>query len=111
MTLTLPLPPSANVYWRMWRNRMVVSTEAKNYKIAAGWQAKAAGVEPLRGPVAVTMHVYRARKAGDLDNKIKCLFDALNGIAWEDDSQVVELHAYMHDDKNAPRVEIEMQDK
>ncbi len=110
MTLTLPLPPSANVYWRMWRGHMVVSTEAKNYKVAAGWMAKAAGVEPLRGAVAVTMTVYRARKSGDLDNRIKVTMDAMNGIAWEDDSQVVELHAYLRDDKNAPRIELSIQE-
>ena len=108
MNITLPLPPSANRYWRTYKGRTVVSEEAKTYKVAAGWMARAAGVEPLRGPVAVTLRVFRGRKAGDLDNKIKVCLDSLNGIAWDDDSQVVELHAFMADDKQNPRVEVEL---
>jgi hypothetical protein len=33
---------------------------------------------------------------------------ALNGIAYCDDSQVVELHAYRLDDKDHPRVEVQV---
>ena len=29
----------------------------------------------------------------DVDNLIKALFDGLNGVAWEDDAQVVEVKA------------------
>jgi len=31
------------------------------------------------------------KRIGDLDNFIKCATDALNGVAYEDDSQIVEL--------------------
>lgn len=106
MTLTLPLPPSANRYWRNYRGRMVVSDEAKTYKLAAGWTAKAQGAELLDGEVSMVMKFYRARKSGDLDNKIKVTLDALQGVIYADDSQVVELHAYRYDDKDNPRVEI-----
>jgi hypothetical protein len=37
---------------------------------------------------------------------IKVLVDALQGIAYSNDSQVSELHAYLHDDKARPRVEV-----
>lgn len=30
----------------------------------------------------------------DLDNVVKSCLDALNGLAYQDDSQVVEIHAY-----------------
>jgi Holliday junction resolvase RusA-like endonuclease len=32
-----------------------------------------------------------------LDNRAKVALDALNGIVWDDDSQVVELHLYRQD--------------
>ena len=30
---------------------------------------------------------------GDIDNYVKSVFDAFNGVVWEDDAQVVELRA------------------
>lgn len=30
----------------------------------------------------------------DVDNLLKTVLDGLNGVAWEDDSQVTELHGY-----------------
>lgn len=106
--LTLPYPPSANRYWRTWRNRVVLSRDAREYKEQAWWEAKAQGVEPLAGEVAVTIHIYRPIKRGDLDNRLKVVIDALNGVAYGDDKQIIELHAFRHDDKQNPRVEIEV---
>jgi crossover junction endodeoxyribonuclease RusA len=108
MTLTLPLPPSSNRYWRNFRGRMVVSAEAKAYKEQVGWLARVAGVELLVGDVAVTMRIYRAAKRGDTDNFLKVGLDSLNGIAYTDDSQIVRIVAERYDDKHNPRVEVEV---
>lgn len=108
VTLTLPYPPSANRYWRMVRNHPVVSKDARAYKDGAGMVARHHGMAPFTGPVALTVHLYRPQRSGDLSNRIKILEDALNGISWQDDSQIVELHAYLHDDKANPRAEIEI---
>jgi Holliday junction resolvase RusA-like endonuclease len=35
--------------------------------------------------------VFPIKRTGDIDNKAKCILDALNGIAYNDDCQVVEL--------------------
>lgn len=103
----LPIPPSANRYWRNVRGNMVVSSEAKHYKHSAGWLAKAAGVrEPLTGPVAVMIGYYRPERRGDLDNRLKCLLDALNGIAYTDDSQVVAIISYRQESPKNGRIEI-----
>lgn len=103
---TLPYPPSSNVYWRTFRNRVVVSAEAKAYKRDAAIEARRQGVPKLLGKVGVRLHVYRPQKSGDLDNRFKVALDALNKVAWEDDDQVVELHGYRRDDKDNPRVEV-----
>lgn len=104
--LTLPLAPSANRYWRHFRGRTVVSAEAREYKETVGWICREHGIEPLEGDVVLTLDVYRARKAGDLDNKIKCCLDALNSHTWHDDKQIVEIHARRFDDKKNPRIEV-----
>lgn len=103
-----PLAPSANKYWRMAGGRVVVSSEAANYKITFKMLARCSTPRPvvLTGPVAVTIDVYRERKSGDLDNRIKICLDAMEGVFFENDSQVRELHAYLHEDRHDPRVEV-----
>lgn len=104
--LTLPYPPSANVYWRIWKNRVIVSREARAYKEGVRVRCKLMRAKPMTGAVALTLYVYRPRRAGDLGNRLKVLEDALQGFAYEDDDQVVEVHMYRGDDKENPRVEV-----
>ena len=100
---TLPVPPSANRYWRVANNRIIVSEEAAAYKREIYLQLRE--VDPLRNDVAVNFTVFRPYRRGDLDNFTKVMFDALKGLAWLDDSQVVEIHSYREDDKENPRVD------
>ena len=104
MKVTLPLPPSANRYWRLWRGHMVVSDEARAYKHGAKLRALTQGMRPLCGPVYVSLTVYRAARRGDLDNRIKVSLDALQGVAFENDAQVTEIHAKLEDDPANPRI-------
>lgn len=106
MKLTLPYPPTANTYWRHVGRKVLLSAEARAYRTEVAWKAKLAGVRPLSGPVVVALDVYRPRRIGDLDNRIKQLLDALRDIAFEDDDQVVDIHARRFDDKANPRVEV-----
>jgi len=62
------------------------------------------GSPMLVGPLRLS--VWFAKGRGDLDNRIKTISDALNGIAYEDDRQIRELHAYETDQK-VSTIEIE----
>lgn len=108
--LILPFPPILNTYWRMvvvkGVPRVLLSAAGRAYKTECGWMARSQGATPQKGNLVVRMELYRPRKAGDIDAYMKGLFDGLNGVAWIDDSQVVELHAYRRDDKTNPRVEV-----
>lgn len=106
MTYRFPLPPSANKYWRLAKGRLIVSDEARRYKLTLAMLARCDGVRPLTGPVRVDLRVFRARKSTDLDNRIKILLDSMQGVFFENDSQVVELHAYLDDDRHEPRIEV-----
>jgi len=105
ITATLPYPPSANRYWRVARNgRPYVSKETKLYKTAVWSQMYMH--DPLEAEVYLIVDIYRPRKSGDLDNRLKVLQDALQNYAYIDDSQIVAIYARRHDDKECPRAEV-----
>jgi len=52
--------------------------------------------------VAISFFLAKGQRA-DIDNLTKTVLDALNGIAWKDDAQVVELHAVIFRDDDVPR--------
>lgn len=108
IVLTLPEPPSSNRYWRHAQGRTYLSTQAIAYR-ATVFGIALREVRPPRqlvGPLSITLKWYRKRAAGDLDNRLKQLFDALQGVLYEDDSQIVEIHAYRHEGKDDPRCEV-----
>lgn len=107
-TFTLPYPPSANRYWRHSNGRTYRSEHARSYITDVVFEAARQRVRCISGPVSVTLRFYRPLRSGDLDNRIKVLLDALNKIAYDDDADIVELHAYRYDDKLNPRVEVEV---
>ena len=112
--LVLPYPISANRYWRTFMPKgfkapvTTLSKEAREYKASVGWMAKAAGIrQPIAGRVQVDIKLYPARPQDwvkrarenpetwddtvqciDLDNARKVLYDALKGIAFDDDKFV-----------------------
>lgn len=92
----IPLPPSANRYWRKFRNRMVVSQEAVDYKRIVAEIAIKEGVLPVPGDTILSLEIYFINVKSDLDNRIKITLDALNGIAYLDDNDIFELHVYKH---------------
>lgn len=106
ISLTLPYPPSVNHYLRRGKRGVYQTPEATAYKEHAALTARLEGVEPLAGEIVVVLEIYRPRKVGDIDGVFKLVFDALNGVAWFDDKQIVELTARRHDDKHNPRIEL-----
>jgi crossover junction endodeoxyribonuclease RusA len=99
--ILLPYPVSANRYWRTFRNRTVRSAEATKYRKEAQLAFLLAGSKKIDGPVRVAIKFHpRANKDGgasksrlDIDNVIKVTLDALNGLAYDDDKQVVAVSA------------------
>jgi len=83
----------------------------REYEKLVGWIAKCSGCKPVDGPVAVDLDIY-VRIRMDLDNVAKSVLDGLNGIAYQDDGQVVELLVRKHKvrRKEEERVEIEIRE-
>jgi len=104
------------------------SKDYKDYiKLAAAVQMK--GQEPLGGALGLSLRVYReipksmsAKKRGlaeagkirpitkpDTDNYVKGIKDALKGICWQDDSQIVDYkEPFGKWYSSTPRIEVEV---
>jgi len=89
LVLTLPVPGSANRQWRAGRGRTYKNKAAREYEEAAGWAM--ASCPRVTGDVAVEITWYRARRVGDVDNRLKPLLDALKEVAFGDDAAVARL--------------------
>jgi len=100
--IILPYPPSANRLWRVFGGRVVPSPHATAYKATAAVLARQARLPLRSGPVELILIIHpkaRKRETGrphrclDTSNAIKCVEDALQGVAYINDSQVVSISA------------------
>ena len=97
--LLLPYPPSTNRMWRNFRGRMVLSAEGRAYKSTVEQIARQHGVTMINGPIRVvyTLHPRLTKRGSasktriDLGNSEKVASDSLNGLAWQDDKQLIRI--------------------
>lgn len=71
------------------------------------------GRAPLSGTIRLTVKVFtkfkpESLRAGDWDNHGKAVSDALNGICYIDDRQIVDGHVQLF--KGEPHIEIELEE-
>lgn len=99
--LTLSVPPSVNRIWRTGRGRTYKDAKARAYGLAveAEWRKRKLPTPAFPAGVAVryVLTWYRFPASGDLSNRLKLVEDALNGLAWADDKQVVTISAMRYD--------------
>lgn len=132
--ITIPIEPVEQARPRAVRMRKGVRlydpAKVRNYKSELALRTSLRyNSKPLTGPLDVRLKFYRhiqqsiskkervLRLSGvhrptvkpDTDNYIKSTLDALNGLLWADDNQIVDLSASkFYSDK--PRVEIEVRE-
>ena len=75
-----------------------------------GWQARDQWERrPLLGDLGIKMLFYREnRRKVDLDNLEKAMLDALEGILYQDDSQIKIKTGHIYYSKEHPGVEVEI---
>lgn len=100
----LPLPPTSNQRLAIVNGRLIKAAKNRNYQKDI---AKiGTGCKPFKKAVAMEIVFFRQRLAGDIDGRLKTLFDSLSGILYDDDRQIDEIHVYNRKDKDDPRVEL-----
>ena len=101
---------------RFTRGRTYTPKDIRIYQAACRQAAAVAmhGREPLQGDLACTLKFYRkfkasSRRFGDGDNLYKAATDALQGVCFCDDSQIVIATIEKHTDKISPRIEFSIE--
>lgn len=89
LNIIIPWPPSGNRYWRLFKNRLIISRDAHDYRRALKHLSYTWKKTDLTGRLSaeIIAHPPDKRKR-DLDNLLKITMDALakTGI-YDDDSQ------------------------
>ena len=100
--VSLPYPISSNLYWRHSGKFVYVSKRALEYRKSVAAICYAYGAKMMEGKVALFVELCpKARKVDtgkpirviDLDNCLKVMCDALQGIAFTNDSQIHAISA------------------
>jgi len=89
--------PSKKNRMRSWQGRVVKDESVRNAEALIQTQAilamSEAGLEPFEGPIALeVICFYDDRRRRDAHNVLGSLCDALEGIVYYNDSQIVDLH-------------------
>lgn len=107
VSFTVDITPLPQPRPRVVRNHAFEPKRITDYKNAIATVAKIhmQGKPPMSGLVQVSMAFRKNRRLGsrlygDIDNLVKAVLDALNGICFSDDALVVRLFTEKDDDTN-----------
>ena len=97
------------------KTRGVTPAKTREYEKVVSFVALAARTQNYLWPwqdkatrYGIAIRVYRSRDAGDLDNYVKAISDACNGVLWLDDSQIRRIDAMVDGcEKGRERVNVE----
>ena len=95
-SLLIPGDPVPKGRPRVYRGHGVTPSRTRiaESRIRADFMAKYPDGEPFDGPVKVVVEFWKAKRGRpDLDNLVKLVTDALNGVAYRDDEQIKRLKA------------------
>ena len=107
ITFNIPLKPKAKGRPRAGRNGMYTDKATREYEDAIRKIYLDLGLPKLEGSLQLvctfqTDHIHvtlvtvkeESKLRGDVDNYVKSLLDGLNGVAYDDDKQIVNLKAF-----------------
>lgn|SRR3990167_1942689 len=109
ITITLPLPPTDNHLYGQHGHIRYMTHEGKVWKEAAQWDIKRQYKGKVKkGDVIIKEMCFFLKRRRDIQGSLKLIFDAMEGIVYENDNQIVDFRVVKAEDKENPRVEIEI---
>jgi Holliday junction resolvase RusA-like endonuclease len=105
VVLTIAGDPASKARPRFSKDgRAYKSAEDEQAEARTGWQLRRAFRQPWAGNLALGAVFFRStRHRVDVDNLVKHVCDAGNGISWTDDAQITALYAVAELDPEHPR--------
>ena len=84
------IPPSVNHYWASSGKRRFLTKRAREWKrlVKDEVRKQLPKHKPITGRVSVKVTLCVRYRRGDVDNRLKAILDAFNGLVWVDDRQV-----------------------
>lgn len=118
-TFTIPGKPKGKGRPRFGNGHTYTPKDTKDYEDLVKWAYASGRKEKwFDGPVIVRIDAYLnpsksnkevwCTKKPDCDNIAKIICDALNGVAYKDDSQIVDIHIRKHYTDGLERVMVEI---
>lgn len=111
--LTLPFPPTLNLYWRNIRGRTLISADGRKYRVRVVQHVLTERIGGFpNGAIAVSITAFLPdNRRRDVDNLLKAPLDALaHAHVYEDDSQIADLRIRKGGiDRDNPRLEITLE--
>jgi len=114
VTFTVPGDPVPKGRPRIGKNGNVYTparTAEYEDEVGNAWVGEGPRPPQFAGGVRVFVRVKERVHAADLDNYVKVVLDALNGLAWADDKQVEVIHATIERCHPHPCIEVEIRER
>lgn len=110
MKFTVPGPPVPAPRPRVTKRGTFIPKTAVDYSRKVRLCAYTAGLHRIAGPVCLSLWLYFPdRRRRDGENVQKLIQDALTGVAYVDDSQVLEWHGVIAYDAASPRAVVQVE--
>jgi len=88
---------------------IVKNKQAKEFIKYVRFECLRQRIKPIQGDLSFRCDIcIKNRKNFDIDAVLKLLFDSLNGYAYKDDKQIVELIVRKHLDKKKDEIILEL---
>ena len=99
MTFNLPIDAVPQGRPRFFKGRTYDPPQSKQFKKDLALMVNSLDNSAFfTGELKLKIDIYRDKKSvtsrryGDIDNLTKAILDGLNGVLWQDDSQITDLH-------------------
>lgn len=96
--LTIPGDPQSKGRPRVYNGHGITpeATRKAENRVYSEWRRQYPDLLPYKGPVAITLIFWTMTRRGrDWDNLAKLFTDALNGVAYEDDRQIIDANVHV----------------